>query len=206
MSPLDDIHANRTGKPKMSRRQKWLACAFLLAMLGAVVPVMVNRSFVPSASWQARALYLSIALLAISGVLLRNWHRRGLWQPGPPWPAYGPVRRGMMLLLCLGFMLFIFWLNLAATLPMAYTAVLGKREVREAMVEAKRGSGRRSCAHQLKVQGVNYLFFEFCIDADDYDALPSGPLPARLLVRQSYFGELIGSLHLSVPAPPGAAG
>ena len=42
MSPLDDIHANRTGKPKMSRRQKWLACAFLLAMLGAVVPVMVN--------------------------------------------------------------------------------------------------------------------------------------------------------------------
>jgi hypothetical protein len=202
MSPLDGIHANRTGKRKMSRQQKWLACAFLLVMLGAVVPVMVNRSFVPSASWQARALYLSIALLAVSGVLLRSWHRRGLWQPGGPWPAYGPVKRGMALLPCLGFMLFILRLNLAATLPMAYTAALGKHEVREAMVQTKLGSGRRSCRHQLKVQGVNYMFFEFCIDGEDYDALPSGPLPARLLVRQSHFGELITSLRLSVPGQP----
>lgn len=101
--------------------------------------------------------------------------------------------------LCSAFMVFVLWFDLAATLPMAYTAALGSDASLKTVAEKKRGSGRHACRHQLKLAEVDYLFFEFCIDEKSYERLPSGPLPALLSMRQSYFGKLVDSIRLSNP-------
>ncbi|AIJ45843.1 hypothetical protein O987_08485 [Comamonas testosteroni TK102] len=185
-------------KPETSTPQKWLIAVFMAVMLGALAPI-VWRSFIPEARWQLLALYLSLALTAAAGIWLRRLHRLGLWQPAGPWPSYGPVKRWLMGVLCSAFMVFVLWFDLAATLPMAYTAALGSDASLQTVAEKKRGSGRHACRHQLKLAEVDYLFFEFCIDEKSYERLPSGPLPALLSMRQSYFGKLVDSIRLSHP-------
>lgn len=191
---------NRLWPKDTSRPQKWLVWMMLLILIGALVP-MLQRSFVPSPAWQVPAAYLSGLLMAGLCAWLRHLHRRGLWQPGEPWPSYGPIKRILMPPLMLAMAFFILWLNIAATLPMAYTAWLGQDSTRLATVEKKRGTGRYSCRSQLKVQEIRYPFFEFCIDSEDFEALPSGPMPAMLEIRQSRFGERIAALRMARPEP-----
>ena len=185
-------------KPNTPPQQKWLIAIFLLVLLGALVP-MFSRSFVPSASWQLNALYLSLLLTAAGGFWLWRLYRQGLWQPAGPWLDYGPVKRALMTPLCLAFFVGVLWLDMAGTLPMLYTSAFGTEHTEAASAEKKRGSGRYACRHQLKVPTIHYLFFEFCIDEDAFDRLPDGPLPAQLSARQSYFGAKIHTIELSVP-------
>lgn len=185
-------------KPNTPTPQKWLITLFLLVILGALVP-MFSRSFVPSAAWQMQALYLSVLLTAAGGLWLWRLHRQKLWSPAGPWLDYGPIKRALMAPLCVAFFVGMLWLDIAGTLPMLYTLAFGVEHTEAASAEKKRGSGRRSCSYQLKVPSINYLFFEFCIDEEDFNRLPEGPLPARLSARQSYFGAKIHTIELSVP-------
>lgn len=185
-------------KPNTPTPQKWLITLFLLVILGALVP-MFSRSFVPSAAWQMQALYLSVLLTAAGGLWLWRLHRQKLWSPAGPWLDYGPIKRALMAPLCVAFFVGMLWLDIAGTLPMLYTSAFGVEHTEAASAEKKRGSGRRSCSYQLKVPSINYLFFEFCIDEEDFNRLPEGPLPARLSARQSYFGAKIHTIELSVP-------
>lgn len=185
-------------KPNTPTPQKWLITLFLLVILGALVP-MFSRSFVPSAAWQMQALYLSVLLTAAGGLWLWRLHRQKLWSPAGPWLDYGPIKRALMVPLCVAFFVGMLWLDIAGTLPMLYTSAFGVEHTEAASAEKKRGSGRRSCSYQLKVPSINYLFFEFCIDEEDFNRLPEGPLPARLSARQSYFGAKIHTIELSVP-------
>lgn len=113
----------------------------------------------------------------------------------------GPIKRAGLLLGLLGFMSLMFWMVWAQTLPMAYTWLMGQDAQEQVAVETQRGSGRYSCRHQFKVQEINYLFFEFCISGDEYESLPSGSMPAQLLLQRSYFGKTVQSLALVEPAP-----
>ena len=179
-------------------QQKWLIVIFLLVILGALVP-MFSRSFVPSAAWQLQALYLSVLLTVAGSLWLWRLYRQQLWRPAGPWLSYGPVKRALMTPLCLAFFIGMLWLDIAGTLPMLYTTAFGVEHTEAASAEKKRGSGRRSCSYQLKVPSINYLFFEFCIDEEDFNRLPEGPLPAQLSAQQSYFGARIHTIELSVP-------
>ncbi|WP_370678866.1 hypothetical protein [Comamonas sp. GB3 AK4-5] len=181
--------------PDASRQQRWLACGFLLLMLGALAPILV-RSFVPATGWQRMALVLSLVLAAATGLLLRRWHRLGLWRPGGPWLHYSPRKRCLMLPLCVAFTVFILWLNLALTLPMAYTRWLGQEVQQSTTAHKKRGSSRRACSHQLRLTHVDYWLFEFCVDRSDFDALPDGPLPVDLQGRRSMLGTWVRAVQL----------
>ena len=185
-------------KADASSAQKWLVIIFMLVLLGALVP-MFSRGFVPSNDWQAIALYLSLALTALGLIWLRILYKRGQWKPAGPWEDYGPIKRVLMIPLCLGFWLLVLWLNLAGTLPKAYTAVMGTEVVSESNVVKKRSSGRYSCHHQLKLPEVRYMFFEFCIDEGAFDRLPDDVMPARISAQQSYFGRSIYSISLAAP-------
>ena len=185
-------------KADASSAQKCLVIIFMLVLLGALVP-MFSRGFVPSNDWQAIALYLSLALTALGIVWLRILYKRGQWKPAGPWEDYGPIKRVLMIPLCLGFWLLVLWLNLAGTLPKAYTAVMGTEVVSESNVVKKRSSGRYSCHHQLKLPEVRYMFFEFCIDEGAFDRLPDDVMPARISAQQSYFGLSIYSISLAAP-------
>lgn len=182
--------------PDASSAQKWLVGVFLTVMLGALVP-MFSRGFVPSDTWQLQALYLSLALTALGLIWLRVLYKRGQWKPAGPWQDYGPLKRLLMIPLCLGFWLLVLWLNLAATLPKTYNLVFATEVQTESSATKKRSSGRYSCHYQLKLAEVRYMFFEFCIDEQAFDRLPDGPMPARLTARQSYFGRSIDSIALA---------
>lgn len=189
---------NGLWSPTTSRSQKWLVSLFLLFMLGALPP-MFWRSFVPSDAWQLRALYLSVCLTGAGLLWLRRSYKSGQWKPAGPWLDYGPVKRMLMAPLCVAFVILIVWLNLAVSWPMAYTHWMGSESSLESMAEKKQGSGRRSCSHQLKLQDMDYLFFEFCVAEDGFERLPEQPMPALLSVRQSYFGMRVESVRLAVP-------
>ena len=181
-----------------STPQKWLICIFMLVLIGALVP-MFSRGFVPSEAWQLQALYLSLVLTALAMLWLRVLYRRGQWKPAGPWLDYGPLKRMLMIPLCLAFWLFVLWLNLTGTLPKAYNAVMGVEAQTQSSAVKKRSSGKYSCHYQLKLPEVHYLFFEFCIDEQTFEQLPNGPMPARITARQSYFGDSIDSIGLAVP-------
>lgn len=181
--------------PGASRQQRGLAGGFLLLMLGALAPMLV-RSFVPAPGWQRTALVLAIALTVALGLLLRRWHRQGLWRPGGPWLHYSPRKRWLMLPLCVGFMVFILWLNLALSLPMAYTRWWGEEMQQATTARKKQGSGRRACHYQLQLESVDYWLFEFCVERGDFDALPDGLLPAQLQVRRSMWGTWVHAARL----------
>ncbi|MDR0212949.1 MAG: hypothetical protein LBJ15_02975 [Comamonas sp.] len=183
--------------PDASVAQKWLIGIFLSVMLGAMVPIF-SRGFIPSDVWQLQALYISLALTALGLVWLRVLYKRGQWKPAGPWQDYGPLKRLLMIPLCLGFWLLVLWLNLAATLPKAYNQVFATEVQTVSSATKKRSSGRYSCHYQLKLPEVRYMFFEFCIDEQAFDQLPDGPMPARLTARQSYFGRSIDSIALVV--------
>lgn len=179
----------------LPRARKWLISLFLLAMLGALAPIFW-RGFVPAVSWQKTALLLSLVLTLAGAAWLWHLYRQGLWRPEGPWLTYGPLKRLLMAPLCLAFMVLILWMDIAITLPMAYTQLVHEQVSRPATVQKKRGSGR-SCRHQLKIAQVRFIFFEFCLDQESFDALPDGPLPAQLSIRRSVFGEKIEALQLS---------
>lgn len=181
-----------------SRAQKYLISVFLLVIIGAAVP-MFFRSFVPTPDWQEIALYISLLLSAAAGIWLRILHSRGLWRPAGPWLTYGPLKRWLMAPLCLAFFICLLWLDIAATVPMLYTAAAGDEISRPAAAEKKRGSGRKACRYQLKISEVKYILFEFCIDEDSFNRLPEGPLSARISARKSYFGEKIHTLNIATP-------
>lgn len=181
-----------------SRGQKWLIAALLLILLGTL-PVYVVRSFVPHAAWQKQALYLTLGVLLAAGWWLRYLYRRGDWKPAGPWQDYGPLKRALMLPLCVAFFGCVVWMNLAISVPWAITAVVGQDALQSAVVETYQTSGRRSCRYQFKVQDIHFMFFEFCIDQDDYERLPRQPLPVLLELRESYFGKQIGGLRMAIP-------
>ena len=175
--------------------QKWLISVFLLCLLGALAPIFW-RGFIPAPHWRITATYLALLLIAVSCMLLRALYRRGLWRPVGPWLTYSPLKRWLMAPLCLAFFFGVLWLNISSSLPMAYTVLLGQDSSRTAMVEKKRGSGK-SCPYQFKIEGVGYLFFEFCIDRESFEQYPAGSLSALLNVRQSFFGEFVQSMQIN---------
>lgn len=184
--------------PTHSRPQRWLISCFLLLMLGALAP-MLWRSFVPDPNWQRTALALAVALSAAIGLLLRRWWRLGLWRPGGPWLHYSVLKRCLMAPLCAAFIVFVLWLNLAMSLPMAYTSLLGQEAQQATTAHKHRGSGRRSCDYQLRLADIDYWLFEFCLEQNDFDALPDGPLPMRLRGNRSALGTWVNTLQLQPP-------
>lgn len=185
-------------KKDLPPARKWLISLFLLVMLGALVPVF-HRSFIPTVSWQKTALVLSVLLTLATMAWLWSLHRQGLWRPEGPWLTYGPLKRLLMTPLCLAFVILMLWLDIAITLPVAYTQLVHEQATRSATVQKKRGTGRRSCRHQLEITQQRFIFFEFCLDKESFEALPDGALPAQLAVRRSIFGEEVDALHLAVP-------
>lgn len=179
--------------------QKWVISCMVVTMLGAMVPMLFVRSFVPSARWQ-QVSWVVVALLTL-GALLGMWHlyRKGQWAPSGPWLGAGPVKRVLLGVGSIAFMVLIFWMNVAQTLPIVITKLWSVQVQEPAMVKTYRSSGRYSCRYQLKVEDIRYMFFEFCIDSESYDELPSEPMPALLQVQRSFFGKDVVSLRLAVP-------
>lgn len=190
-----------TGAPS---RQKWLISVFLLVLLGALVPIF-SRSFVPAPGWSRTALLLAVLCTVSACGLLWHWFRRGLWAPAGPWPSYSPLQRWTMAPLCVGFFLFVLWLDLAMTAPMLLTRWMGEEASRSTLVQKKRGSGRRSCPHQLQLADTRFWLFEFCVDSDAFDQLPEGRWPATVDSRRTGMGEYIHTVRLSVPQQPASA-
>lgn len=183
-------------KADVTQGQKWVISVLLVVVLAALAPLLY-RSFVPSPEWQHMAWYVVAGGMAVALLGLRHLYRTDQWRPSGPWVEAGPVKRIFLVLGMLGFMALMFWMVVAQSLPMAYTWLLGQEAQEQVTVEAERSSGRHSCRHQFKVQEISYLFFEFCISSDDYDAMPAGPMPAVLQLRRSYFGKEVHSLALS---------
>lgn len=181
-------------KKDAPRHQKWLVSMMLVVVLPALAP-MFWRGFVPAPHWQNTAWYLAAIGTLVLVVVLWNLHRHGLWKPVGFWSTASPVKRWLMAPLCLMFFAFILWLDIAATLPMAYTKMAGEPAQRMTLVEKKRSSGRRSCHYQLKVKDIKYLFFEFCVNEEYFDTLPDGPIPVLLQSRRTIFGEDVESLR-----------
>ncbi|WP_255576285.1 hypothetical protein [Comamonas sp. Y33R10-2] len=102
-----------------------------------------------------------------------------------------------MTALCICFFVFVLWLDLVATLPMAYTRAMGDEVMFTGTAEKKRGSGRHACRQQLKLPDIHYILFEFCLNEDAFDETPDGPLPARIFARKSYFGCSIHTIELA---------
>lgn len=174
----------------------------LLVMLGALVPLLLQRSFVPSADAMRGALYLSIALLPVHGLWLWRLRARGAWAPSGPWLTYGPVKRWAMGVLVLVFCAAILWIDLAITLPSLYTRLWGMPSQQATQVQPHRSSAKHSCRHQLKIEGIRFPLFEFCIDAEQLAQWPAQPLPATVLLRRSALGMEVLGLRLVRPAPP----
>lgn len=183
-------------KADASRGQKWLIVMLLVVLLGAMVPILGHRGFVPATAWQQWSLYGALALTALAGWWLRHLYLLGQWRPEGPWVDAGPFKRVGLLIATLLFFVFVLWINLAQTLPMLYTRWWGQEGYQQAVVETKRSSGRHSCRHQFEVHGMRYIFFEFCISQEAFEGLPSTPMKARLQVRSSYFGQDIHGLRL----------
>lgn len=193
---------NLLWKKDIPGAQKILIGTFMLWMLGALVPIFF-RSFVPTQQWQKMAWGISLLLTAVSAIWLRALYRKNLWRPSGPWLTYGPFKRLIMAPLCMAFFVVVVWLNVAVTLPLGYTSLVHAKVTRSATVEKKRGSGR-SCKHQIEIPDMRYLFFEFCVNADNFDTLPKGPVPAELSIRRSYFGDHIHALRLNAAAQSAA--
>lgn len=159
--------------------------------------------FCPYAAVAKDSVGISLLLTAVSAIWLRVLYSKNLWRPSGPWLTYGPFKRLLMAPLCMAFFVVVVWLNVAVTLPLGYTSLVHAKVTRSTTVEKKRGSGR-SCKHQIEIPDVRYLFFEFCVNADNFDTLPKGPLPAQLSIRRSFFGDHIHALRLSAAAQSAA--
>lgn len=186
--------------PGTPTRQRWLIGVFLLAMLSALIPIF-SRSFVPASGWSRTALLLAVLCTSAACGLLWYWFRLGLWTPAGPWLSYSPVKRWTLAPLCVGFFLLVLWLDLAMTAPMLLTRWTGEEASHSTQVQKKRGSGRRSCHHQLQLADTRFWLFEFCVDSDAFDQLPEGPLPATVLSRRTALGDYVYAVRLHTPEP-----
>jgi len=104
--------------------------------------------------------------------------------------------------LVLVFCAAILWIDLAITLPSLYTRWWGMPSQQATQVQPHRSSAKHSCRHQLKIEGIRFPLFEFCIDAEQLAQWPAQPLPATVLLRRSALGMEVLGLRLVRPAPP----
>jgi hypothetical protein len=182
-------------------RKKWLISVFLLLMLMSMVPLLGVRSFVPAPHVQRIGLYITVVLMLAGAAWLRWLYRNGDWKPEGPWEDYGPVKRVLMLPLMVAFLGFVLWVDVAVTLPWALNRIVGQPQLQPSMVQTYRSTGRYSCRYQLRMTEVRYILFEFCIDADDFEGLPSTPMPALLEQRRSMWGQQVLGVRLKVAQP-----
>lgn len=176
--------------------QKWVLMILLALVLGALAPMLLERSFVPSATWQQIAWYvvMTLALAMMAG--LWHLHRTGQWQPAGMWLTAGALKRAMLMVGVLLFLVMLLWMNVAHTFPVAYTKLWGNEAYEKTFASPKKSSGRYSCHHQIQFEEIRYIFFEFCISAEDFETLPEEPQPALLTVKQSFFGRDVQSVQM----------
>lgn len=179
-----------------STQHKWLIVLMLAVFLGCL-PVIFLRDFVPSPLMQRAGLVIAAAIMVLIALWMRRMYLAGSWKPGEPWTSASRTKRWLMTPLCTLFFLAILWINVAVTLPMAYTRVMGVEAQALSQVETYRSTGSRSgCRYQFKVKEINFMFFEFCLERDDYESLPSHPMPAELQFRETALGREVTSLRL----------
>lgn len=172
----------------------------MLAIFLGCAPVIFLRDFVPSPLVQRVGLVVAVTLLALIALWMRRMYLAGTWTPGEPWTSASRTKRWLMTPLCILFFLAVLWINVAVTLPMAYTRLMGVEAQMHSQVEKHRRSGSRGgCRYQFKVKDINFMFFDFCLAREDYEALPEHPLPAELQLRESALGRQVTGLRLRPP-------
>ncbi|MFC0337510.1 hypothetical protein SAMN05421848_1703 [Kushneria avicenniae] len=168
----------------------WFFIAFLLT---AALSLYFNH-FVANPHTVKIATYISIAFTIITfpwiiSRLARKSNQNKKWHNIPRW-------KKLATLLALPFLIFsVFWLNLALAFPHAYTQVFGTSMARSDIIHKEEGI---NCNYQVTLDSVDALFFEFCIDQENFDRMSDGPQSADIMIKESSLGYIVTGVGVMI--------
>lgn len=157
---------------------------------------MFSHDFVAEPDWLIFSIYFSGFSILCSVVFFIRLYLTGVWDPAPAWFKYSKAKNFILLLSVPIFFFVIFWINIAVSLPHAFTVVFGAERVLEDLVEKNEIHSRRSCDYRLELKSVSPLLFHYCISKEFYSQLPDGEIVSELFVKQSIFGYSVEEIRV----------
>ncbi|WP_139207464.1 hypothetical protein [Phytopseudomonas flavescens] len=178
--------------PHASARQRLVATAILLWLLGAAFYLLFIHDFVPDEAlfWPS----LGIALGLSGGVTL--WVLQGIsrktWVVGDDLSGYGIKKKTLLLLACLLLLGFASWINTGYLIPRYLTRVIGSSAERSDLVTTRKHYGKhRTCDYSLDGRWSRGLLVSVCVDAAFHQAAPRQAFSVRLRTRESALGFIV---------------
>jgi len=152
-------------------RKKQLISIGLLTFLALPVSVFFTHNFVPSKTVVTFATYASFAITFWCYLRVYRLYQADEKNIRAVWQEQSKFRKILNAIGC-GLLLYAFiWINLSTAVPMIFTRLFGKDEVKlETMV--KTSSAGKACHSAVTIQAVDEFFFYRCISNENYEKLP----------------------------------
>ena len=197
--------------PKDSpKNQELIARIWLINMaLASVSWLFFPDSFVPDLALTQLAIPVSVVATGIFSFFVWKSYREGTFKPEKDaikeFKKFFFLKRLLMVISIPFLTLLPTILNLNYHFPYIYTASFGEMDNFDDMVVKGTYTLRRSFLtyYELKPKSLN-SFFRFTISKEEFDSLPEGPVPGRLVIKKSPLGFIVESIGFSrsVLLPP----
>ena len=181
------------------RNQKVISSTVLLILALACIALFIPQTFVPYPGLTLMAAILAFVANVFFFIFVWRSIREGAFKPSEEsvrkFKDSHQVKKIIMVPLCLVFFIFATFISLENNLPYIYTKLFGENGYMDDLIVKGTYTTRRSFGirYELSPKSI-HSFFRFTISKEEFDSLPEGEIPARLLIKESPIGFIVESI------------